>query len=121
MELLSRVLEKYKSEPQLEYLNSIQENKILKVKNSLQKYRKDFRELKDRETKIRKEMGDLLTKPISLLRPKKYFFKTPTPSPTPKSQHTHHLIYLLQIWVNLKKKDDEEDIIYKRKTPGMIG
>ena len=31
MELLSRVLEKYKSEPQLEYLNSIQENKILKV------------------------------------------------------------------------------------------
>ena len=30
-------------------------------------------------------MGDLLTKPVSLLRPKKYFFKKPTLSPTPKS------------------------------------
>ena len=30
-------------------------------------------------------MGDLLTKPVSLLRPKKYFFEKSTASPTPKS------------------------------------
>ena len=45
MEESNQLLKKYKSQPK-EYLNSIQQNKILKVKNKLLKLKKDFRELK---------------------------------------------------------------------------
>ena len=59
----------------MEYLNSIQKNKILKVKNNLLKLKKCFRELKDRETKIRTVFQDLFPKSsVPLLpRPKKLF------------------------------------------------
>ena len=49
--------------------------------NSLLKLQKDFRELKDREIKIRKELEDLFTKPpILLLRPKQPFHQKPKPT-----------------------------------------
>ena len=38
----------------MEHLNSIQKYKISKTKNSFLKLEKDFRQLKDREIKIRK-------------------------------------------------------------------
>ena len=37
----------------MEYLNSTRKDKVLKVKNSILKVVKDFRELKDREIKKR--------------------------------------------------------------------
>ena len=51
------------------YLENMQNNQFLKVKNSLLELEKDFMELKDRELKDRKEkikskIEDLLHKPI---------------------------------------------------------
>ena len=53
------------------YLKNIQKNQFLKVKNSLLELEKDFiklkdRELKDREIKIKREIGELFFKPITL-------------------------------------------------------
>ena len=49
MEHTDRLLKKYKSEyTETEYLNNIQKNKILNIKNCLLKLQIDFRELKDR-------------------------------------------------------------------------
>ena len=39
-------------------------NQLLKVKNSLLELEKDFKELKDREVKIKREIEELLFKPI---------------------------------------------------------
>ena len=49
----------------MKYLTSIQKNKILKVRNSLLQFKKDFKELKDRETKISKKLEKLFTRPIN--------------------------------------------------------
>ena len=38
----------------MKYLNNTQKNRILKVKNSILEFKTNLRELKDRETKIRK-------------------------------------------------------------------
>ena len=51
------------------YLNNMENNQFLKVKNSLLELEKDFikskdRELKDREVKIKREMEELLLKPF---------------------------------------------------------
>ena len=53
------------------YLKNIQKNQFLKVKNSLLELEKDFiklkdRELKDREIKIKREIGELFFKPITV-------------------------------------------------------
>ena len=50
----------------MKHLNSLRKNKISKAKSSLPRPEKDFRELQDREMKIRKEMDDLFTKPVPL-------------------------------------------------------
>ena len=72
-------LKKPKSE-EMKYLNNAQKNKLQKVMNSIleleqliresqdretreTKIRKDFRELKERKIKIRKELEDLLLNP----------------------------------------------------------
>ena len=61
----------YKDEhPEMEYLNNLRKNKILKVRNSLLQLEKKFkelkeRELKDREIKVRKGIGELFFKPIN--------------------------------------------------------
>ena len=61
----------YKSETGMKHLNSFQKNKILKAKSSLLRLEKYFRELNNREIKIRKEIDDLFTKPVFLSRPGK--------------------------------------------------
>ena len=38
----------------MKYLNNTQKNRILKAKNSILEFKTNLRELKDRETKIRK-------------------------------------------------------------------
>ena len=49
MEHSDCLLKKYKSEhTEIEYLNHIQKNKILNIKNWLLKFQIDFTELKDR-------------------------------------------------------------------------
>ena len=53
------------------YLNNLQKNQFLKVKNSLLELEKDFTELKDRElkdgeVKIKREIGELFFKLIIL-------------------------------------------------------
>ena len=50
----------------MKHLNSFRKNKISKAKSSLPRLEKDFRELQDREMKIRKEMDDQFTKPVPL-------------------------------------------------------
>ena len=45
--------------------------KLLKLENSILQFVKCFRELKDREIKIRKQLEELSTKPTPLPRPKK--------------------------------------------------
>ena len=50
----------------MKHLNSLRKNKISKAKSSLPRPEKDFRELQDREMKIRKEMDDQFTKPVPL-------------------------------------------------------
>ena len=63
MELSNCLLKKRRGEPEMELLNTIQKNKMVKVNNDLLKLEKDFRELKYREMKVRKELKDLLFKP----------------------------------------------------------
>ena len=51
------------------YLNNVQKNQFLKVKNTLFELENDFlelkdKELKDREVKIKKEIEELVFKPI---------------------------------------------------------
>ena len=62
MEQLNHFLKKYKSEPEMEYLNIILKNKELKVKNNLLKLEKDFRKLKDREIKLKRKWKTYLPK-----------------------------------------------------------
>ena len=76
---MNLLLGKYESEPEMEYLNSIQK-KMLNETNSFLKLEKDFKELKVREIKIRNEMKYLFTKPITLSRPKMYFHPKPANS-----------------------------------------
>ena len=55
----------------MEYVNSKQSNKTLKIKNNLLNLEKDFRKLNGREIKNSKELGDLFSKaPLPLPRPK---------------------------------------------------
>ena len=44
----------------------MRKNRILKVKYTLLELEKDFKELKDREIKIKKEMEELFLKPINV-------------------------------------------------------
>ena len=68
MEQLNYLLEKCKSEPEMEYLNSIRKSKIFKVKNILLKFDKDFRELKNREIKIKKRNGTPIYESITFTK-----------------------------------------------------
>ena len=71
MEESNRLLKKYKSKLEMEYVNSKQSNKTLKIKNDLLNLEKDFRKLNGREIKNSKELGDLFSKaPVPLPRPK---------------------------------------------------
>ena len=57
---------KYKSEhTEMEHLNNIWKNRILKVKKSLLEF-EDFGEVNDKEIKIRKYIQELFTKPINM-------------------------------------------------------
>ena len=52
--------QKYKNEhTEMKYLNNIPKNRILGAKNNLLELRKDFKELRDREIKIRKKLEEL--------------------------------------------------------------
>ena len=50
----------------IEQLINTPRNRMLKVKNSLLELEKDFRELKDREIKIRKEIEELINQLLCL-------------------------------------------------------
>ena len=64
----------YKNEnTERKYLENMQNNQFLKVKNSLLELKKDFKELKDkelkdREEKIKRETEELICKPITVLK-----------------------------------------------------
>ena len=55
---------RYKSENiERKYLNNMQKNKFLKVKNSLLELENYFIEFKDREIKLKREIEELFFKP----------------------------------------------------------
>ena len=60
-----------------------QKSKISKARKSFLKLEKDFRELKYREIKIRKETEYLFTKPELLPRPKIFFYQNLPHLPRP--------------------------------------
>ena len=55
----------YKNENiERKYLNNMQKNQLLKIKNSPLELEKDFIELKDGEVNIKREIEELFFKPI---------------------------------------------------------
>ena len=75
----------------MEYINSIHKNKVAKVKNNLLTIEKYFRELKDRQMKIREQMEDLFLKPTVILPGlKKLFYQIPIPSSRPRKVDISH-------------------------------
>ena len=59
----------------VEYLKNIWRNRILSFKNNLEKSKKDFRELKYRDMKIKKDIEDISTKPMNISSEDMYKFE----------------------------------------------
>ena len=75
----------------MEYINSIHKNKVAEVKNNLLTIEKYFRELKDRQMKIREQMEDLFLKPTVILPGlKKLFYQIPILSSRPRKVDISH-------------------------------
>ena len=84
--------------------NSSQQNKRLNIKNKLLKLEKRWR-TKHQRIKNREVLSDIFSKPlVPLPRSKKTFNQRPIHSPKLRNSQQLLIIYLLQIWIGLKKR-----------------